>query len=197
MSNSENFPASGQPRRYTSRKAISAGVLTVALLVAITISQTYERFWPVRSLDGLHLGMSEVDVTLALGEKPEAINSSVYSSRRELVFSGGLKLQFATSGMSSVLYQICSSGPPYELKIYNNTTESDILSRFGEPSFVSVSNDGTTKISSFKNSNLAFEFRKNEILKACVSNKMPVRYVDEYGNAFRLQLPEPASNGGA
>ena len=198
MSNSESNPVAASSKRYTPRTSkILAGLVVLSFLVAIAIFLTYERFWPVHQLEGLRLGMSEVDVTLALGKRPDAVKASAYGNRRELVFSGGPELHFASSGTASALYRICSSGPPYELEIYDDTTEKEILRRFGAPSFVSVSNDGTTKISSFERSNLAFEFRQDKILKACVSSKMPVRYGDEYGEGFKLQLPELAPNGGA
>lgn len=61
-------------------------------------------------------------------------------------------------------------------------TENLILETFGEPSFTSVNSDGTGKVLNFNKYNAAFFIIAGSVIQACVSNELPIRLQNEYGD---------------
>lgn len=59
-------------------------------------------------------------------------------------------------------------------------TEQQVLKDFGSPSYTSISEEGTSKFISFDRHNVGFFIMSGNVAQACVSNRLPLRLVNEY-----------------
>lgn len=60
------------------------------------------------------------------------------------------------------------------------STEDSIIKTFGAPSNTSIDTDGVLKLISFTDFNVSFVTKSNEVLQACITNELPLRFADEY-----------------
>ncbi len=179
MDTVERRQEGAKPLSRTKQLTVIAALVAAAFLAYFL----YVRFWPVKTLGDLRLGMSEVEVTLAFGRKAD--ESSTHGKVKQLTFYGAPgyinEVRLAKSGRTYKIYEICSNTQSVESKgIYRLSNEDDVLRKLGKPTYVSVSQDGTVKISSFGSTNLAFMFELGTIREICVSNDLPVRFDKEY-----------------
>lgn len=59
-------------------------------------------------------------------------------------------------------------------------SEKSIIDTFGEPSSISVNQDGTGKVINYNKYNAAFFIVSGSVIQACVSNELPMRLQNEY-----------------
>lgn len=59
-------------------------------------------------------------------------------------------------------------------------SEKSIIETFGEPSSVSVNQDGTGKVINFNKHNAAFFIISGSVIQACVSNQLPIKFKNQY-----------------
>ncbi len=142
------------------------------------------------SLNGISLGMSEVDVTLQKGE-PDQIDerdTTPDGFRKILVYKGtsdSYTYAILRGGKDSrVVTNICDKGGYGRVLGFGQySSEMDVLEKLGEPSSVSVSEQGTEKILSYPQWNAAFKLAKGNITTVCVTNRPKMRFSVEYGDA--------------
>ncbi|MDX7860650.1 hypothetical protein SJR95_11440 [Aeromonas caviae] len=125
--------------------------------------------------------MREMDVTLAYGRSPDCKISESETTKEWGYYQGeecGAKLFFRNDGSGFRLTRICGAGITDSVNYGDD--EKDVLRKLGSPSFVSVSQDGTQKLSSFEKYNVAFTFQAGELKDICVSSELPLRFANEY-----------------
>ena len=98
----------------TNIRAVSVIILTAALIVLAPLTLFIkEKFIPVKSLDGIELGMSEVDVTLAFGRLPDHTYEEDDGEFKYLSYATprGLRVELLKLGDIFEVYNICTEYP--------------------------------------------------------------------------------------
>ena len=147
------------------------------------------------SLLGVHLGMREVDATLVYGRSPDCAGREDQLTK-EIVFHGGINrcstsLTFHKKNGTTTLTKICSNNgfAPSDIENFQKDSheneESAIIKNLGNPSDVSISQEGTEKILNFSKFNVAFFIRGGYVEIYCVTKNLPLRFVNEYKSHAR------------
>lgn len=149
------------------------------------------------SLNGIRLGMSEVDVTLQKGEPDHVseIDAAPDGSRKLLLFKGSSdSYTYAIlrgKKDSMVVTDICDKGGYGRVLGFGEySSENAVLEKLGKPSNLSINENGTGKLLSYPQWNAAFEVERGNIVKACVTNRPQMRYSTEYGETKRTKEEE-------
>ena len=184
-------------QRQETPESSSRSLKAVLALIGIAVLVSGLGYWwhlkhkiqPVTTWHDVQLGMSDLDVTLAFGRKPDCTGVES-SNEKELVFNGrtacSTSLSFRRESDSKFkLVKICTPYfAPADIDNYEfSTPESDekrAVRNLGEPSFTSINKEGTTRLSSFARYNVAFAFENEQISLYCVTTDMPVRFSEEY-----------------
>lgn len=147
------------------------------------------------SLNGITLGMSEVDLTLQKGMPDQILSLDPTSDgfKKNLLFkrSGESHTYVQLSGeneKSMVVTIICDySEYGRVLGFGKYSSETEVLEKFGEPSVVSINENGTKKLLNYPKWSAAFEVEKGTIVKACLTSGRGISYLTEYGEAKGTQ----------
>lgn len=167
------------------------GVLIILSLLALASFWLYTKYenrpQVVSSLNGVSLGMSEIEVTLAKG-KPNEFSESNESKKltKGLKYNGytdsyTLVLLDGPTKNSYVVNTICDNrGYGKVLGLGNYSSEKDIYEKLGKPSYISIYKDGTLKLITYPEWNVAFEISKGQVDEVCVTSRSEFRYNEEY-----------------
>ena len=165
--------------------------VVVCALIAIAIWAYYkyeERPQLMTSLNGINLGMKEVDITLTKGKPDEVskIEPATDGFKKWLVYKSYddsyTYVILRGPKDSMVATNICDSGGYGRVLGFGKySSEKDIVKKLGEPSNISINEEGTEKILSYPKWNAAFEFEKGNVKTVCVTDRPNVRYSTEYG----------------
>jgi len=178
------------PKKRTAAFAVLA---ITAIVIAVVGYKYYlnQKIVPVTSLHNVHLGMREVDATLAYGRSPDC-DGREDQLTKEIVFHANnpcsTSLTFQKENGATTLTKICRNdgfAPVYIDNFrahYLESDESAILRNLGNPSDVSISQDGTRKVLSFSKFNVAFAIRGGSVEVYCVTQDLPLRFVNEYAS---------------
>lgn len=179
--------------KYNRWKAFSKGLGIVLALTGLVSAGTWFYFeyqsrpQVATSLSGITLGMSELDVTLAKGAPDEVSELDPISDgfRKYLLYKGSYdSYTYAIlRGSKDKLFvtDICDNGGYGKVLGFGEySSESDIISKLGTPSNVSVNQQGTEKLLSFPQWNAAFEIEKSHAKKVCVTSRPQMNYSVEY-----------------
>lgn len=171
-------------RRIPRWKLFGIGLVVLAFASLFA----YMRFTPATALEDMELGMSDVEVTLKYGRPADRTELSDTGRVKTMTFYGSpgnyTEILLQTAGTSFKAYQICSTHYHASSKgIDYGSSKKDVIRRLGEPTYVSISPDGTRKMANFGHSNLAFEFYRDKIELYCVSRALPVKYANENGQS--------------
>lgn len=142
----------------------------------------------VTTLNGISLGMSEVDVTLQKG-KPDQVSEldPIEDGYRKFLLYKGFSDAYTYTILrgqkeSMVVTDICDKGGYGRVLGFGEySSEEDVVEKLGKPSNVSVNEKGTEKILSYQKWNAAFEVAQGAVTKVCVTNQPAMRYSIEYG----------------
>jgi len=173
-----------------SKKWVSFGVKIVFLIIFVItvingVAYTYQWYKELpreaNQLGVIEIGMKPVEVTLKLG-KPEnesRSNETNHLSYTYFKYNNELEYYIVFDDNERVR-RICT------MDVYKNImglsvydSEEKILSKLGQPSKTSVNNEGTRKVISFFEYNLAFEIERNRVRFVCVTTT-EMSYTDEY-----------------
>jgi|GEM_PF-3689624 len=182
-----------------SKAAISLvqilGMFVIGLgIVGISVI-LYNRFEdrPVlmQSLDGIELGMSEVDVTLLKGEPVSRtpLKTTDNEQYRELATYGAhstTSLFVYFGGMKGALHvdSVCMQEDTFSIfGLGQFSSEQDVLDKLGTPSGTSINAKGTRKLLTFDSWHVAYEIQQGKVITMCVTNKAKMAYDVEYQNA--------------
>ena len=181
-----------QPVQKKTRKSIWRIILKVVLiliLVPIVISAltlTYQWYQdlphPVNQLGSIKLGMKPVEVTLALGKPSQ--ETTDYKNRVRYVYTdyGGKTRYLITFNEQTGASQVCSedySNDVLGLGVYDD--EKQVTNKLGEPSKVSINEEGLMKLISYSQYNIAFGIKEGDVSLTCVTDS-EMSFVDEYAN---------------
>lgn len=191
-----------------SRIIVFVSLLLLCLAIPVFLWMKYH-IPPFRSLQVMpdtyfSLGMREVDLSLSFGRAPECHEEDDVSKTVGYIKEGG-KCRY-----SAVFYKdyngefrasrICFEIDPYfaaplyparikyewprnmwldDFTVFRG--ESDFTDVLGEPSYVSISRDGTSKISNYESHNVAFMVRAGQVKMACISDSA-IYFANEYGD---------------
>jgi len=170
---------------------IIGGLFGLGILVGLAIWGWYvykERPQPVDTLGAISLGMTPLEVTLALG-KPNGTNENnmLDNHRRYLYtdYSGTskyiVKFSDATNSIEHV-ESVCSrdySKTVFGLGKYSS--EAEVTKKLGMPISQSIHKDGLKKMISYPEWKVSFEIEKGDVISACVSEDGDMQYLEEYG----------------
>lgn len=180
-------------KRWKTFLKVLAILVALGVVVGVGIwgySKYENRPQVMSSLNGIHLGMSEVDVTLQKGEpdKISEIDPTSNGFRKYLLFEGSSdSYTYAIlrgKKDSMVVTDICDKGGYGRVLGFGEySTENAVLEKLGKPSNVSINEKGTEKLLSYPQWNAAFEIEKGNIVQVCVTNRPQMRYSTEYGEA--------------
>lgn len=136
---------------------------------------------PVTEFEGVKLGASITDVTVVLGAPTEV-------EKNQLSFSGKNLFADFEKGKSRSLLRLCAFGEQVELMGFNHSsTESDIVKKLGQPSSISVSGDGLSKVINYRKLNASFGIRANHLELTCMASA-DFHFEDEVATADLSKL---------
>lgn len=168
---------------------IALGLGAVVSAVTWLYYEYQSRPQVVSSLNGITLGMSELDVTLTKGVPDETSKPDLASDgfRKVLLYKGSYDsytyVILRGPEEKIVVTEICDKGGYGRVLGFGEySSESDVIRKLGTPSNVSVNEQGTAKLMSFSQWNAAFEVEKGSVVKICVTNRPQMRYSVEHSN---------------
>lgn len=144
------------------------------------------------SLNGIHLGMSEVDVTLQKG-KPYGVSEIIptqHGFSKYLLFDV-LDNSYTYAILrgkkdSMVVTDICDKGGYGKVLGFNgSSSEKEVFEKLGKPSNVSINEKGTKKFLSYPQWNAAFEVEQGKIVMVCVTSRPQIHFPIEYNETMR------------
>ena len=180
----------------TRGKWRTVGKLMAALVLAGALVGTGLWRWSVYAnrpraateLNGIRLGMTLIDVSLAKGKADsEQVDTSdpnnigltwgfgaTNEERTLVIFVGPTK--------ESVHVKIVCQNGSYAslLGLGMYSTESAVIDRLGSPTRTSIKADGLGKVLSFKGYNAAYELTKGQVAEVCITSTGEVTYSLEY-----------------
>ncbi len=139
-------------------KACACLAAVCALVAGVGYSWKYAsiRPSPVTEFEGVKLGASITDVTVALGAP-----SSSFRNNTLVFVSKGLVAEFKT-GRSRTLTILCAYDDETELLGFgHHSTEADIVKKLGRPDKTSFSRDGLNKKITYRKWNVGYSIRNN------------------------------------
>lgn len=149
------------------------------------------------SLNGIHLGMSEVDVTLAKGEPDDQSEfDPTPDGFRKFLLYGNFKESYTYailrgSKESMIVTDVCDKGGYGRVLGFSKySSEKSLIEKLGEPSNISINDKGTEKILSFEQWNAAFEIAKGSVIKVCVTSRPQMRYSTEFGQSAEKEMSQ-------
>jgi hypothetical protein len=179
----------------TKRKKwrLVAKIVGVLILIGIVIGigawawNWYEnRPQVVTKIGDISLGMTPIDVTLALG-KPnlEAPATGEDQTSRFYYFDYDNELNYLIrfskdSGVERAVV-VCTENSYrkiFGLGKYND--EDKIIEKLGKPTTTSIRADGLAKFISYSQWKVAFSIEKGQVKNVCVTNSGEVKFLDEY-----------------
>ncbi|NLP62091.1 hypothetical protein [Paraburkholderia sacchari] len=162
---------------------IFIGILAI---LAIIVSGLVWKENHVGRLDGIgdvKLGMREVDVTVAYGRKADC---DVVESPTQKIWA----FDYLHSSCDTQVFlesnddkefrvtRVCSRFSPSK-KLSSVYEEKELVEKIGDPSSISISKDGFSKISNFEDNNISVDSRGGTITQWCVT-KSPLEYKEAY-----------------
>lgn len=171
-------------------------VIAVLILLGILIglgvwgwSVYKDRPQPVDTLGSISLGMTPIDVTLAVGKPTQEILPNELDTSRRYIYEGyggDLKYTIKFSGSDEtpvdVVQVVCTGDYMNEVfGLGKYDSEKDVIKKLGSPSNQSIRADGLAKMISYEKWNVAFEIQQGDVTKTCISSSGKVTYLKEYG----------------
>ena len=160
------------------------------LLVSVAaIGATY--YWlvfhvpRVTAYEGVQLGMAEGEVQVNFGRKPDCLTGDMKTEKVMGYTRGGTSCETSVTLQKYAAEEwrvssICGPFSPSGVNLNNALYEESILEKLGKPSTTSVAKSGLTKVSSFKDHNLAITFSAKKAIQWCVTTNLPLKYVEEF-----------------
>lgn len=149
-----------------------------------------ERPRPVDTLGALTLGMTPLEVGLAIG-KPfnDSPAGEIDAYRRQTYknYSGESQyvIKYSVSDGTSPEQAeiICTEYYLHDvlgLSVYSS--EKSVLAKLGTPSNESIRYDGLAKMISYEKYNVAFEIEQGSVSSVCITSTGKITYLKEYGS---------------
>lgn len=170
---------------------IIGGLACLGILVSLAIHGWYvykERPQPIDTLGAISLGMTPLEVTLALGKPSGTNENDMFDSHRRYVYtdySGTpeyiIKFSEVTNSIEYV-ESVCSRD--YSKTIFGlgkYSSEFEVIKKLGAPVSQSIHKDGLKKMISYPEWKVSFEIEKNDVISTCVSEDGDIKYLEEYG----------------
>lgn len=168
-------------------------IVGVIILLAIAISlgawgwhQYQNRPQVVTGIGDVSLGMTPLEVTLAIG-KPDINNegSGNDSDLRYVYLNYSHEVdyfvRFSNKTIEPRAVVVCSSNYLREaLGLGKYDSESDVTKKLGEPTTISVREDGLRKMISYQQWKVAFEIEQGDVESVCATESGEVTYIDEH-----------------
>ncbi len=166
---------------------ITGIIVLIALLISAGVwiwNWNKNRPYQVQTLGDISLGMSPLDITLALG-KPNADNDTAADGDRRIVYLdyvGTLNyfVRFSRENDEEYAATICTRD--YSHKIFGlgkYNTEKEVTKKLGEPTSISVRSDGLAKMISYAPWKVAYEIEKGDVKGVCITKNTEVRFLEE------------------
>lgn len=166
-------------------------LLGIVISLVIWAWNSYkERPQPVDTLGSLSLGMSPLEVSLAVGKPDnESVLKEIDGSRRYLYnnYSGDLeyfvRFSSADEDSSEKVEVICTRDYMHDVfGLSKYSSEEEVKKKLGEPTNQSIRQDGLAKMISYEKWKVAFEVEKKNVVTVCISSSGKVGYLEEYSS---------------
>lgn len=162
---------------------IFIGILAVVAIVVCGFVWKENHVGRLDGMGDLKLGMREVDVTAAYGRKADC---DVVESPTQKVWAFNARYSpcntsvFLEANKDKELRvtRICSDSSPSE-QLSGVWMEKDLIEKIGDPSSISISKDGLSKISNFESNNISVDVKGGRITQWCVTES-PLEYKEAY-----------------
>jgi hypothetical protein len=146
---------------------------------------------PTTELNGVRLGMTPLEVRLAKGaptteeeakgEKEDEKVKLGWQFRGELGDESTVVIFYGSTTDTMKVAIVCARGGYSTLLgLGRHSNEKDVIKKLGQPSTVSISKDGLSKIMSFESFKVAYELTKGQVTELCVTESGGVNYVEQY-----------------
>lgn len=151
----------------------------------------------VQELYGVRIGMTPLEIKLTKGKPhivfPDALTEPTEEQMQSLPWwvikenpdsRDYLTVGFAKGGESDFYVdEICQRNSIlHVLGFAEGDSESEVIDRLGEPSYISISADGLSKYISYERWKVTYEIEKGEVSAICISESGRLAYDPEYGD---------------
>lgn len=168
---------------------ITGAILLLAVLVGLGIWGWYQyqdRPQVVTGVGDVSLGMTPVEVTLAVGKPKVNLEGSEEDTDLRYIYlnySDELDyfVRFSNESGEYRAVLICSSNYLREVLGFSKyDSESEVIKKLGEPSSISVREDGLQKTISYKQWKVGFGIEQGDVETVCATESGEVKYIKEY-----------------
>ncbi len=162
-------------------------ILGVIILISLLVSAGIYGYWwyknlphEASTLGKVSLGMSPVEITLELGKPTNEFTDDeeqkryVYKSYDDILYH----IIFDENEKVSVVCTDEYYNQIFGLGVYND--EKKVIKKLGEPTNVSINEDGTQKFISYEQYKVSFGIEKGSVNTTCVTNSGKVSFAKEY-----------------
>ena len=167
-------------------------IAVVILLIAILIGlgtwgwyQYQDRPQVVNSVGDVSLGMTPVEVTLAIGKPKVNLEGAEEDTDLRYIYLNysdeiDYFVRFSNESDEYRAVVICSSNYLREILGFSKyDSESKVIKKLGEPTSISVREDGLEKMISYKQWKAAFGIEQGDVETVCATESGEVKYIKE------------------
>ena len=168
---------------------ITGVILLLAVLIRLGTWGWYQyqnRPQVVRSVGDVLLGMTPVEVTLAIGKPKTSLEGSEEDTDLRYIYLNysdevDYYVRFSSESGEYRVVIICSSNYSREVLGFNKYDhEGEVIKKLGQPTSISVQEDGLKKMISYKQWKVAFGIEQGDVETVCATESGEVKYIKEY-----------------
>lgn len=168
---------------------ITGAILLLAILIGLGIwawIQYQNRPQVVNSVGDVSLGMTPVEVTLAIGNPEVNLEGTEEDTDLRHIYLNyndevDYFVRFSNESGEYRAVVICSSNYLREVLGFSKyDSESKVIKKLGEPTSISVREDGLEKMISYKQWKTAFGIEQGDVETVCATESGEVKYIKEY-----------------
>lgn len=177
-------------KKWKAFRKVAGGIVALALVSGASIwayLRYEDRPQEAFELNGVQLGMSEVEITLAKGAPDDVSELEPIPDgfRKILLYNGYESFTYVIlrgPEQSMIAVDICDKGGFGRVQGFGEfSSEESILKKLGRPDFTSVNEQGTAKLLTYSQWNAAYELEKGSVVRVCVTSQPQMKYATEYG----------------
>lgn len=170
-----------------------AGAVFLCVLAAVGLwgwNEYQGRPQAVDSLDGVRLGMSQLDLKLAKGKAEELLDdhgkpANMWLYKPSQNSSTALTVHFTGDNPEDLRVAIVCEEGGYSklLGLGRFNSEADVVGKLGTPSSSSIHAGGLNKMISYSAYKVAYHIEKGAVKEVCITSTGKLAFTEEYGKA--------------
>lgn len=176
-----------QKKKWSLVRKVVGGLVILAAIVGSMFwgwNVYKERPRLVTQLGSISLGMTPVEVTLALG-KPN--NTYISGGHRRYLYTENGDLEYFVRFSDDMISaerveEVCSRDYNDEVfGLSKYSPEDEVIKKLGNPTNQSIHKEGLRKMISYPKWKVSFEIEKRDVISVCISEDGSMKYLEEYG----------------